>query len=81
MGAHKGCRVEAQAPREPYFTREAMAITSTHMHSYAHTHTHTHTFLVAGGYDRVELGAKSRTLHTGILIVVRRLDGDDERVD
>lgn len=73
MGAHKGCRVEAQAPREPYFTTEAMAITRTH--------THTHTFPVAGGYDRVELGAKSGTLHTGILMVVRRLDGDDERLD
>lgn len=30
MGAHKGCRVEAQTPREPYFTRGSMAITCTH---------------------------------------------------
>lgn len=77
MGAHKGCRVEAQAPREPYFTREAMTIKYTH----AHTLSYSYSFPVPAGYDRVELGAQSQTLHTGILMAERWLDEGDERAD
>lgn len=48
MGVHKGRRVEAQAPRELYFTQEAMAI--------SHTHAHTHSY----GYDGVEPWAQAQ---------------------
>lgn len=41
MGLYKGCRVEAQAPRELYFTQEAVGIAHTQTPRPPTTHTHT----------------------------------------
>ncbi|MEQ2290626.1 hypothetical protein AMECASPLE_005110 [Ameca splendens] len=40
IGAQKDSTVEAQAPRERYFTAEAIAFTCTMSHTHAHNHTH-----------------------------------------
>lgn len=52
MGTHKGCRVEAQAPREPYFT---MRLWLSHTLTLSHTHIYSSCWIWqsrAGGFEQ-----------------------------